>query len=95
MHIERVPRFVADAVHRSVSLLALAFLAVHILAFLVLDPVAPIRLIDAVVPFVSAYRPVWLGLGAIASDLLITVAFTSVLRRAAGRPQALAASPAP
>ena len=85
VHTERVPRFVADAVHCSVSLLALAFLAVHILA-LVLDPVAPIRLIDAVVPFVSAYRPVWLGLGAIASDLLIAVAFTSVLRRAAGRP---------
>ena len=86
VHTERVPRFVGDAVHRSVSLLALAFLAVHILA-LVLDPFAPIRLIDAVVPFVSAYRPVWLGLGAIASDLLIAVAFTSVLRRAAGRPK--------
>ena len=80
---ERVPRFVIDAVHRSVSLLALAFLAVHIVTS-VLDPFAPIRLIDAVVPFVSAYRPVWLGLGAIASDLLIAVAFTSVLRRRFG-----------
>lgn len=64
---------------------ALAFLAVHILAS-VLDPFAPIRLIDAVVPFVSAYRPVWLGLGAIASNLLIAVAFTSVPRQAVGRP---------
>jgi hypothetical protein len=83
-HTERVPRFVVDAVHRSVSLLALAFLAVHIVAS-VLDPFAPIRLIDTVVPFVSAYRPVWLGLGAVASDLFIAVAFTSVLRRRFGR----------
>ena len=84
VHTERVPRFVVDAVHRSVSLLALAFLAVHIVTS-VLDPFAPIRLIDAVVPFVSAYRPVWLGLGAIASDLPIAVALTSVLRRRFGR----------
>ena len=77
------PRFVFDAVHRSVSLLALAFLAVHIVTS-VLDPFAAIRLIDAVVPFVSAYRPVWLGLGAVASDLLIAVALTSVLRRRFG-----------
>jgi Ferric reductase like transmembrane component len=82
-HTERVPRFVVEAVHRTASLLALAFLAVHIVTS-VLDPFAPIRLIDAVVPFVSTYRPVWLGLGAIASDLLLAVALTSVLRRRFG-----------
>jgi uncharacterized membrane protein YgcG len=80
---DTVPRFVFDAVHRSTSMLALAFLAVHIITS-VLDPFAPIRLIDAVVPFVSAYRPVWLGLGALASDLLIAVAVTSLLRRRFG-----------
>ena len=68
VHTPDVPRFVFDAMHRSVSLLALAFLAVHIVTS-VLDPFAPVRLIDAVIPFGSAYRPVWLGLGAIASDL--------------------------
>lgn len=78
-----VPRFVLDAVHRSASMLALVFLAVHILTS-VLDPFAPIRLIDAVVPFVSAYRPIWLGLGAVASDVLIAVAVTSLLRRRLG-----------
>ena len=82
-HSGSVPRFVVDAIHRSVSLLALAFLAVHIVTA-VLDPFAPIRLVDAVVPFVSAYRPLWLGLGAIASDLLIAVALSSVLRRRLG-----------
>jgi methionine sulfoxide reductase heme-binding subunit len=80
---DTVPRFVFDAVHRSVSLLALAFLAVHI-ATSVLDPFAPIRLLDAVVPFVSSYRPIWLGLGAVASDVLIALVVTSLLRRRFG-----------
>jgi sulfoxide reductase heme-binding subunit YedZ len=78
-----VPRFVLDAVHRNASLLALAFLAVHIVTAL-LDSFAPINLIDAVIPFTSVYRPLWLGLGALASDLLIAVAITSVLRRRLG-----------
>lgn len=80
---DTLPRFVFDAVHRSVSLLALAFLAVHTVTS-VLDPFAPIRLIDAVVPFVSAYRPTWLGLGALASDVLIALILTSLLRRRFG-----------
>jgi sulfoxide reductase heme-binding subunit YedZ len=78
-----VPRFVLDAVHRNASLLALAFLAVHIVTS-VLDSFAPINLIDAVIPFTGVYRPLWLGLGALASDLLIAVAVTSVLRRRLG-----------
>lgn len=83
LHTDSVPRFVFDAVHRSASLLALVFLVVHIVTS-VLDPFAPIRLIDTVVPFTSAYRPVWLGFGAVASDVLIAVVLTSVLRRRFG-----------
>lgn len=83
VHTARVPRFVVDAIHRSVSLLAVAFLAVHVMTSVV-DAFAPIRLIDALIPFVSAYRPLWLGLGAVASDLLIAVALTSVMRRRLG-----------
>ena len=83
VHTDAVPRFVFDAVHRSVSLLALGLLAVHIVTS-VLDPFAPIRLIDAVVPFVSVYRPIWLGLGAVASDVLIALVVTSLLRRRFG-----------
>jgi len=64
-------------------LLALAVLAVHIVTS-VLDPFAPIRLIDTVIPFASSYRPVWLGLGAVASDVLIAVICTSLLRRRVG-----------
>ncbi len=66
------PRFVTQALHRNVSLLAVCFLAAHI-ATTVLDGFAPIGWLDAVVPFISAYRPIWLGLGAIAVDLTIAI----------------------
>jgi sulfoxide reductase heme-binding subunit YedZ len=77
------PRFVTPALHRNLSLLTVAILAVHILTA-VADPYAPIRLVDAVVPFVSAYRPIWLGLGALAFDILIALIVTSLLRTRLG-----------
>ena len=79
----RWPRFVVDGLHRNVSLLALAFLLVHIITA-VLDSFAPISLADAVVPFIGSYRPFWLGLGAVSFDLLIAVTLTSVIRRRLG-----------
>jgi sulfoxide reductase heme-binding subunit YedZ len=80
---QRWPRFVIDGVHRSSSLLAVAFLAIHV-ATTVLDSFAPVSLLDAIVPFAGAYRPVWLGLGAVALDLLLAVTITSVLRQRLG-----------
>ncbi|HEY2282741.1 MAG TPA: ferric reductase-like transmembrane domain-containing protein [Solirubrobacteraceae bacterium] len=79
----RWPRFVVDALHRNVALLAMVFLCLHILTS-VLDSFAPISLIDAVVPFAGSYRPFWLGLGAVAFDLLIAVTLTSLLRQRMG-----------
>lgn len=79
----RWPRFVVEGLHRNVSLLAIAVLAVHI-ATTLLDPFASIHLIDSVIPFVSSYRPLWLGFGAFASDLLIAIALTSMVRRRLG-----------
>ncbi len=75
----RVPRFATALLHRNLSLLALSFLAVHI-ASSVLDPFAGIGWADAFVPLRAAYRPVWLGLGAVAFDLLVAIAITSLLR---------------
>ncbi len=83
LRTENVPRFVLDAVHRNVSLLAMAFLLIHIVTSL-LDGFAPISLLDVVVPFGGTYRPLWLGLGAVAFDLLIAVVITSLLRRRFG-----------
>lgn len=77
------PRFVVDALHRNVSLLALAFLCLHILTA-VLDTFAPISLLNAVIPFTGSYRPFWLGLGALSFDLMLAVILTSLLRRRLG-----------
>jgi len=79
----RWPRFVLDSLHRSVSLLAMVFLVIHILTS-VLDSFASIPLVDAFVPFVGSYRPFWLGLGAVAFDLLLAVTITSLLRQRMG-----------
>src|ERR1700677_30173 len=79
----RWPRFVLDSLHRNVSLLALAFLLVHIVTA-VLDSFAPISVVDAFVPFAGSYRPFWLGLGAISFDLLLAVTITSLLRKRMG-----------
>jgi hypothetical protein len=46
--------------------------------------VAPIGWKDTVIPFVSAYRPFWLGLGALAFDLLIALLVTSLVRQRIG-----------
>ena len=79
----RWPRFVVDSLHRNVSLLAMAFLVAHILTS-VLDSFAPISLLEAFVPFAGSYRPFWLGLGAVAFDLLLAVTITSLLRARMG-----------
>jgi len=78
-----VPRFVVDGLHRQLSLLSVVFVAVHVITA-VLDSFAPVKLTDAVVPFVSSYRPVWLGLGAVAFDLLLALVVTSLLRARLG-----------
>ena len=77
------PRFVVDSLHRNASLLAMAFLGVHVLTS-VLDSFAPISLLNAFVPFTGSYRPFWLGLGALALDLLIAVTITSLARQRLG-----------
>jgi len=79
----RWPRFAIDGMHRSSSLLAVVFLLIHI-ATSVLDSFAPISLADAVIPFAGAYRPLWLGLGAVSFDLLMAVLITSLVRHRLG-----------
>jgi methionine sulfoxide reductase heme-binding subunit len=73
------PRFAVSDVHRNLSLLAASFLAVHV-ASAVADGYAGIRWLEVLVPFVSDYHPFWLGLGAVALDLLLAALVTSLLR---------------
>ncbi|GLY75831.1 hypothetical protein [Actinoallomurus iriomotensis] len=79
----RVPRFVIAGMHRNLTLAGLGFLAVHA-GTAILDSYAPIDLADAVVPFASAYRPIWLGLGTVAFDTLLILTVTSLLRTRIG-----------
>ena len=79
----RLPRFAVSGLHRNVTLLALAFVVVHVVTT-ILDGYTPIGVRDAFVPFVASYRPVWLGLGAVAFDLLLALIVTSLLRNRLG-----------
>src|SRR5262249_9718469 len=72
-------RFVVEDLHRTLGLLVVAVLAIHI-GSVVLDNFVSISLIDALVPFVGTYHPFWLGLGALSLDLLAALIVTSLLR---------------
>ena len=80
---DRWPRFLVVGLHRNLSLLALAFLGLHV-GTTVIDTYTSIGLVDAFVPFLSSYHTWWLGLGAIACDMLLALAVTSVLRQRLG-----------
>jgi methionine sulfoxide reductase heme-binding subunit len=79
-----LPRLVVASVHRSAALLAVVFLVVHVTA-LMFDPYAQLKLVDLVLPFTSTYRPLWVGLGTVALDLMIAITVTSLLRERIGR----------
>jgi DMSO/TMAO reductase YedYZ heme-binding membrane subunit len=80
---QTTPAFVAADMHRNLSLIAVLLLAAHIVTT-VLDPFAHISLRDVIIPVGAAYRPVWLGFGVVATDILIAVIATSLLRERIG-----------
>jgi DMSO/TMAO reductase YedYZ heme-binding membrane subunit len=79
----RWPRFAVERLHRDVSLLVIVLLVLHIVTT-VLDGFAPITLLDGLIPFISPYRPLWLGLGTLSFDLLLALVVTSLARRRLG-----------
>jgi methionine sulfoxide reductase heme-binding subunit len=74
-----LPRFAVADIHRNLSLLSVAFIAVHIVTA-VLDTYVHIPLLSAVIPFASGYERLWLGLGAISVDLMLAMIVTSLVR---------------
>jgi len=83
----RWPRFARQGLHRNVSLIACALLVAHAVTPVIdtyVNHNAPIRWIDALVPFVSAYQPLATGLGTLSLDLLVVVVFSSLARRRFG-----------
>lgn len=77
------PRFATAGLHRYVSLMVIAVLAIHIVTAEA-DTFAPVGWLAVVVPFASSYRPIWLGLGTLAFDLLLAIVITSLLRERIG-----------
>ena len=71
-------RVMAQAVHRAFSFGTLAFLIIHIVTEILAQRS---HVIDAVVPFLSPYRTFYIGLGTIASDLIVLLVVTSILRK--------------
>jgi len=73
------PRFLTAELHRSLALLSVVFLTIHIVTAIV-DPFTSLGLVAALIPFASTYRPLWVGLGVISVDLGLAVLVTSLVR---------------
>jgi sulfoxide reductase heme-binding subunit YedZ len=77
--IPGLPRFAVQGLHRNVSLLSALLLITHV-GTAIVDSYVDIGVPSAVVPFVAGYRPLAVGLGTLAVDLLVLVVVTSLLR---------------
>jgi DMSO/TMAO reductase YedYZ heme-binding membrane subunit len=73
------PGFAQQEIHRRISMIAVVFLGIHVLTS-VLDTYVDIGWAAIVIPFTSSYARFWVGVGAIALDLMIAVFVTSLLR---------------
>ena len=80
----RVPRFVVQAVHRNVALLAVVTVVVHVLTGVV-DEFVDIRWWQAFLPWSLRYQPLWLALGIVARDVLLVSAFPFVDKKGIAR----------
>ncbi len=69
--------------HQVLSLLAVGFMLLHVVVLL-FDHYAPFSVLQALVPFTSTYRPLWVGIGGIAFYLSLLVTITFYLRRRIG-----------
>ncbi len=77
--LARWPRFTLEDVHRFGGLLVGSFVTIHVVTVAV-DSWLPFSLQSLVVPFISRYRPIWVGLGIAAAELLIALAVTNHYR---------------
>jgi len=73
------PGFAQQELHRRFSMMAMVFLAIHVLTS-ILDTYVHIGWAAIVVPFTSPYSRFWVGLGTVAVDLMAAVFISSLLR---------------
>jgi predicted ferric reductase len=67
-------------VHRFLGALAIVFVLVHVLA-IVADSYTSFGVVDVLVPFASAWKPIPVALGIVGMYILVTVEVTSLLQR--------------
>jgi sulfoxide reductase heme-binding subunit YedZ len=79
-NFRRWPRFAVEDVHRFGGLLVGAFVSIHVLT-IAIDAWLPFSIGSLIVPFTSRYRPLWVGLGIAAAELLLAIAVTNHYRR--------------
>lgn len=65
--------------HEYLSLLGLGFLFAHVVA-LMADHYQPFSALQILIPFLSVYRPLWVGIGIITAYLTILVTITFYIR---------------
>ena len=75
----RAPRVVTASLHRTISLLAVAFLGAHVLTAVV-DPYAVVGAAAVIVPFAAGRSAFWVGFGAMSLDLVAALIVSSLLR---------------
>jgi sulfoxide reductase heme-binding subunit YedZ len=73
------PRIAIEDVHRFAAVAAGSFVVVHIVA-IAIDSYLPFSLKSLVVPFISRYRPAWVGVGIVGAELMLAVAIANRLR---------------
>jgi sulfoxide reductase heme-binding subunit YedZ len=79
----KMPRFVTASLHRSISLLSVVFLTVHVVTAIA-DPYAVVAVIAAFVPLTAGHSAFWVGVGALSLDLFIALVVSSLLRARIG-----------
>jgi DMSO/TMAO reductase YedYZ heme-binding membrane subunit len=79
-----VPRFVGQQLHRTLGVLALVLVVGHVFTAVV-DSYVDIRWWQALSPVGATYKPLWLGLGSVAFDVMVLVLLTSALRNHLGQ----------
>jgi sulfoxide reductase heme-binding subunit YedZ len=77
--LPRWPRFAVEDVHRFGGLLVGTFVGIHVLT-IAIDSYMPFSIGSLVVPLVSTYKPLWVGLGIVAAELLLALAVTNHYR---------------
>ncbi|MCL4507266.1 MAG: ferric reductase-like transmembrane domain-containing protein [Chloroflexi bacterium] len=65
--------------HEFISLLSIGFLILHIV-ILTGDQYMPYSIAQILIPFISPYRPVWVGVGVISFYLILLVSVTFYIR---------------